>query len=56
VKPGDKVKSLVNQPTWIPKPLAIGDLGVVTGAVGDKYAVAFDGVCGQLSKGEFQKI
>jgi hypothetical protein len=56
VKPGTKVISLVDKPTWIPVPLKKGDVGEVTGTFGDDLSVKFPTCVGQLAKGDVQII
>mmetsp|Transcript_60060 Transcript_60060/g.95354 ORF Transcript_60060/g.95354 Transcript_60060/m.95354 type:complete len:218 (-) Transcript_60060:396-1049(-) len=56
VKPGTKVISLVDKPTWIPVPLKKGDVGEVTGTFGDQYAIKFPTCVGQLARGDFQIV
>jgi len=56
VKPGTKVISLVDKPTWIPVPLKKGDVGEVTGTFGDDLSVKFPTCVGQLAKGDVQVI
>jgi len=53
---GDRVRSLIDLETWRPRPLHVGDEGVVEcyGSTEDSLIVNFSAVCGQLSFDDVQ--